>query len=118
MQTPLQLNIWLQSYAGFNNSNNIIKQINLNPVFANISKTTSPTSDSFLLIMSYIMEQQRTKLYTLLKREHKFGNLLSYGKINPSTSYALVVTMTSLDLAKVYKLQVWAVQLLQFENII
>ena len=33
----------------------IIKQRNLNTGFANISKTTSPTSDSFLLIMSHIM---------------------------------------------------------------
>ena len=37
MQTPLQLDIWLQSYAGFDNKNK-----------------TSPTSDSFLLIMSHI----------------------------------------------------------------
>ena len=33
---------------------NNIKQRNLNTIFANISKTTSPTSDSFLLIMSHI----------------------------------------------------------------
>ena len=52
MQTPLQLDMWLQSYAGFDNAKNNIKQRNLNHVFANISKTTSPTSDSFLLIMS------------------------------------------------------------------
>ena len=31
-----------------------MKQRNLNTVFANISKTTFPTSDSFLLIMSHI----------------------------------------------------------------
>ena len=54
MQTPLQLDIWLQSYEGFVNTKNNIKQRNLNTVFANISKTTSPTSDSFLLIMSHI----------------------------------------------------------------
>ena len=54
MQTPLQLDIWLQSYEGFDNAKNNIKQRNLNTVFANISKTTSPTSDSFLLIMSHI----------------------------------------------------------------
>ena len=35
--------------------NNNMKQRNLNTVFANISKATSPTSDSFLLIMSYMM---------------------------------------------------------------
>ena len=28
--------------------------MDLNPVFANISKTTSPTSDSFHLIMSHM----------------------------------------------------------------
>ena len=54
MQTPIQLDIWLQSYAGFDNAKNNIKQRNLNPVFANISITTSPTSDSFLLIMSHM----------------------------------------------------------------
>ena len=54
MNTPLQSDIWLQSYEGFDNTKNNIKQRNLNPVFANISKTTSPTSDSFLLIMSHI----------------------------------------------------------------
>ena len=32
MQTPLQLDIWLQSYEGFVNANNIIKQRNLNIV--------------------------------------------------------------------------------------
>ena len=51
---PLQLDIWLQSYEGFDNVKNNIKQRNLNTVFANISKTTSPTSDSFFLIMSHL----------------------------------------------------------------
>ena len=54
MQTPLQLDIWLQSYEGFDNAKNKMKQRNLNTVFANISKTISPTSDSFLLIMSHM----------------------------------------------------------------
>ena len=54
MQTPLQLDIRLQSYEEFDNAKNNIKQRNLNPVFGNISKTTSPTSDSFPLIMSHI----------------------------------------------------------------
>ena len=36
MQTPLQLDIWLQSYEGFDNAKNNIKQRNLNTVFANI----------------------------------------------------------------------------------
>ena len=54
MQTPLQLDIWLQSYAGSDHAKYNIKQRNLNPVFANISKT-SPTSDSFLLIMSQML---------------------------------------------------------------
>ena len=55
IQTPLQLDIWLQSYEGFDNVKNIMKQRNMNNVFANISKTTSPTSDSFHLIMSHIV---------------------------------------------------------------
>ena len=33
MRTPLQLDIWLKSYAGFDNAKNNIKQRNLNPVF-------------------------------------------------------------------------------------
>ena len=57
MQTPLQLDIWLQSYEGFDNAKNNIKQRNLNTVFANISNPVSPTSDSFLLIMSHMMIQ-------------------------------------------------------------
>ena len=51
MQTPLQLDIWLQSYEEFVNAKNNIKERNWNTVFANISKPISPTSDSFLLIM-------------------------------------------------------------------
>ena len=54
MQTPLQLDIWLHSYEGFDDAKNIIKQRNFNTVFANISKTIWPTSDSFLLIMSHM----------------------------------------------------------------
>ena len=54
MQTPLQLDIWLQSYEEFVNGKNNIKQRNWNTVFANISKPLSPTSDSFLLIMSHM----------------------------------------------------------------
>ena len=55
MQTPLQLDIRLQSYEESDNSKNNMKQRNLNPVLANISKTTSPTSDSFLVIMSHMV---------------------------------------------------------------
>ena len=53
MQTPLRLDIRLQSYEEFDNAKNNMKQRNLNPVYANISKTTSPTSP-FLLIMSHL----------------------------------------------------------------
>ena len=56
IQPPLQLDIWLQSYEGFFEAKNNIKQRNLNTVFANILKTTSPTSDSFLLIMSHMVK--------------------------------------------------------------
>ena len=38
MQTPLQLDIWSQSYEGFDNAKNKITQRDLNTVFANISK--------------------------------------------------------------------------------
>ena len=41
---------------------NNIKQKNFNTVFANISKTTSPTSDSFLLIMSHMWPIQKVHL--------------------------------------------------------
>ena len=47
--------IWLQSYEGFVNAKNSIKQRNWHTVFANISKPISPTSDSFLLIMSHLL---------------------------------------------------------------
>ena len=49
MQTPLRLDIWLQSYEGFDNANNNMKQRNLNTVFANITKTISwhPTHSSW-----------------------------------------------------------------------
>ena len=62
MQPPLQLDIWLQSYEGFDNAKNSMKQRNLNTVFANISKSTSLTSDSFLLIMSHcvVLEYSQT----------------------------------------------------------
>ena len=52
MQTPLKLDIWLQSKRNLSMQDNI-KQDNLNTIFASISKTISPTSDSFLLIMSH-----------------------------------------------------------------
>ena len=45
---------WLQSYEECVHAKNNIKQRNWNTVFANISKPISPTSDSFLLIMSHI----------------------------------------------------------------
>ena len=54
LQTPLPLDIWLQSYEEFVYVKNIIKQRNLNTSFANISKTISPTSYSFLLIVSHM----------------------------------------------------------------
>ena len=59
MQTLLQLDICLQSYEGFDNSKNNMKQRNWNTVFANISITASPTSDSFLLIMSHMFMKLR-----------------------------------------------------------
>ena len=37
MQSPLKLDIWLQSYEGFDNAKNNMKERNLNTVFANIS---------------------------------------------------------------------------------
>ena len=48
--------IWLQSYKGFDNVKDSMKQRNLNTILANISKTTSLTSDSFFLIMSQIQK--------------------------------------------------------------
>ena len=40
MQTPLQVDIWLQSYEIFVNAKNRIKQRNLNTVFDNVSKNS------------------------------------------------------------------------------
>ena len=65
IQIPVQLDIWVQSYEGFDNGKNNIKQRNLNSVLANISKTTLPTSDSFLLIMSHICKYTHV-VYLLL----------------------------------------------------
>ena len=42
IQTPLQLDIWLQSYEGFGNARNIMKQRNLNTVFLPISQKQHP----------------------------------------------------------------------------
>ena len=72
IQTPLQLDIWLQSYEGFVNAKNNTKQKNLNTVFANISKTTSPTSDSFLLIMSQMSRKYFLKLF-MVKMDSQFN---------------------------------------------
>ena len=48
MQTPLQLDIWLQSYEGFDNAKNNVKQRNLNMFFADISKhPRHPTHSSW-----------------------------------------------------------------------
>ena len=66
MQTPLQSDIWLQSYEGFVNAKNNVKQRNLNTIFANISITTSPTSDSFLLIMSHMIISTRSHNLSLM----------------------------------------------------
>ena len=62
----LQFDIWLQSYEGFDNAKNNMKQRNLNTFFANISEKTSPTSDSFLLIMSHII------IYLFMHRRLQF----------------------------------------------
>ena len=61
MQAPLQLDIWLQSYEGFDNAKNNIKQRNLNTVFANISKTTFPTSTQFFSIMWHLLKYISTQ---------------------------------------------------------
>ena len=59
MHIPSQLDIWLQSYEEFVNAKNNINQRTWNTVFANISKPISPTSESFLLIMSHIHSSVR-----------------------------------------------------------
>ena len=66
MQTPLQLDIWLQSYEEFVNAKNYIKQRKLNTAFANISKPILPTSDPFLLIMWHIACTVRRDCYLLI----------------------------------------------------
>ena len=54
----------LQSYEELDNPKNNIKQKNLNTVFDNISKTISPTSDSFLLIMSQMASEEMQIIFT------------------------------------------------------
>ena len=54
MRTTLQLDIWLQRYEEFVNAKNSKKTKELEHCFCHyISKLISPTSDSFLLIMSH-----------------------------------------------------------------
>ena len=54
IQTPSQLNIWLQSYEQFFKVKNNVKHKNLSPLLACNSKSIFPTSDSFSLIMSHM----------------------------------------------------------------
>ena len=100
-QTPLQLNIRLQNYEEFDNTKNNIKQRNLNPVYANISKTTSPTSDSFLLIMSHIMvlslKHGNQYLITAFK-----GDYLSSPRINPTNADTIVTTNPSYIFTRIF----------------
>ena len=61
MQTPLELNIWLQSCETFINSQNNMKQTNLDSFFTNISIVSivlSVTSDSFPLIISHVTQRE------------------------------------------------------------
>ena len=82
MQTPLQLDIWLQSYEEFVNVKNVIKQRNWNTVFANISKPISQTSDSFLLIMSHILIKS------------KYNELINHNLLNPFKKIPRIITWT------------------------
>ena len=61
----------------------IMKQRNFNTVLVNISKTTSPTSDSFLLIMLHITGQ-----FTFIKH---FNN---QRKMSDSTQHKTVEVCT------------------------
>ena len=71
---------WTSSYRvneWFGDAKNIMKQRKLNTVFANISKSTTPTSDSFLLIMSHIWTnvlQTKTELMWWHKYQHLQSN--------------------------------------------
>ena len=84
MQTVLQLDIWLQSYEGFVNVKNNIKQGILNSVFANISTTIWPTFDSFLF---HITSPNSTFIYhsriVLFAKRTKT-------KVTMVTSYAII----------------------------
>ena len=98
MQTPLQLDIWLQSYKAFVNAKNNIKQRNLNTVFTNISKTIWTTSDSFLLIMShnYIMIVCDIDEYLLSPSRH----LVRLQRIFGSTYSSQFIFITNLEKTK------------------
>ena len=52
MKTPLESDIWLQSYKQFIKAENNKKQKNFNSFLADIFNTIFVTSDSFPLIMS------------------------------------------------------------------
>ena len=73
----------------------------MNPVYANISKTTSPTSDSFLLIMSHIMvlslKHGNQYLITAFK-----GDYLSSPRINPTNADTIVTTNPSYIFTRIF----------------
>ena len=86
MQTQLQLDIWLQSYEGFVNAKNNIKQKEFEYCFANISKTTSLTSESFLLIMSHMYNQAR----------YWFRNVWNFENLEIQNHFVLMVNQMAI----------------------
>ena len=70
------MDIWLQSYKKFISIKNNVKQNNLTSFFANFSKTISPTSNSFLLIMSHITIKLRP--YELMNIIAQINNIHSW----------------------------------------
>ena len=69
MQTPLESDIWLQSYEQFKEAENNIKQKNSNWFLADISETVFATLDSFPLIMSHMCLKNfyRNNIVTILR---------------------------------------------------
>ena len=61
MQTPLQLDVWLQSYEEFVGAKNNMKQRNLNTVIANILKTIYPTHSSW---SCHILSEMNEYIYS------------------------------------------------------
>ena len=96
-----------------------MKQRNLNTVFANISKTISPTSDSFLLIMSHIVNIiMGAKWFVIHHWEDLTKKKVDYKtrRTHPVlfTVYFWTFISASFDFVVVVENRLWAMQICYF----